>query len=435
MTTAYPPEPSARASRWDPALAALAAGTLGALSALHPHLGFVDFVFFADRAREITHGNELIDGLYPVGYPALLALGHAALGDVLVSGRVLSVLGGVIAVAAVGRMLGPAAGLWLLAQAALLQWGRTEGTDVLAAGLSLACVAAVHEKRPATAGLLAAGAFLVRYTGLALVPLLLFTGDRRAVARALVAFVAATAPHWAVAAALGEPMLPQQEHNVAIGAGGVAHVGWIETILRWPWSALHGAGLAVATGLAAVGLAGALAGGWRQDRRAGLLLGFAALHVAGLGLAFANPRLVLPAALALMAGVAWLVRPRWLAAAAAVVGVYGIVTVARPDPEAEALADVVAAAPAEEAILSTSPLFHQRQDGWIRPSVSVLELGQDLDPTGLRERALRAGYRHVAVDDGVIRRFPTLKPLRRDPPPGYTLVAQADGWRLLRIDP
>jgi hypothetical protein len=435
LTTAYPPEPSERASRWDPALAALAAATLGGLSALHPHLGFVDFVFFADRAREITHGNELIDGLYPVGYPALLALGHAALGDVLAAGRVLSVLGGVIAVAAVGRMLGPAAGFWLLAQAALLQWGRTEGTDVLAAGLSLACVAMVHEKRPVAAGLLAGSVFLVRYTGLALVPLLLFTGDRRAVARALVVFVAATAPHWAVAVALGEPILPQQEHNVAIGAGGAEHVGWIGTMLRWPWSTLHGAGLAVATGLAAIGLAGALAGGWRQDRRAGLLLGFAALHVAGLGLAFANPRLVLPAALALMAGVAWLLPPRWLAGAAAVVGAYGVVTVVRPDPEAEALARIVEAAPADEPVLSTSPLFHQRKDGWIRPSVSVLELGEDLDAQVLRERALQAGYRHIVVDDGVIRRFPTLKPLRREPPPGYTLVAEADGWRLLGIDP
>jgi hypothetical protein len=435
LTTAYPPEPSERASPWDLALAAAAAATLGALSALHPHLGFVDFVFFADRAREITHGNELIDGLYPVGYPALLALGHAALGDVLVAARVLSVSGGVIAVAAVGRMLGPAAGLWVLAQAALLQWGRTEGTDVLAAGLSLACVAMVHEKRPAAAGLLAGSALLVRYTGLALVPLLLFTGDRRAVARALVAFVAATAPHWVLALALGEPILPQQQHNVAIGAGGAEHVGWIDTILRWPWSTLHGAGLAVATGLAGIGVAGALAGGWRQDRRAGLLLGFAALHVAGLGLAFANPRLVLPAALALMAGVAWLLPPRWLAAAATVVGLYGVVTVARPDPDARALAEVVAATPSGGPVLSTSPIFHQRDGGWIRPSVSVLELGEDLDPAGLRERALQAGYRYVAVDDGVNRRFPTLKPLRREPPPGFALVAEADGWRLLRIEP
>ena len=70
----------------------------------------VDFISFSSRAWRLTRGEDLFHGLYPVGYPALLAVGHGLLGDVLVAGKVISTIAAIGVVLATARWLGAAAG-------------------------------------------------------------------------------------------------------------------------------------------------------------------------------------------------------------------------------------------------------------------------------------------------------------------------------------
>ena len=157
--------PIGPAPRWSiPAVATLAAAVLALLS--QDQLGLVDFISFAGRARRLRDGLDLVHPLYPVGYPALLSAVTAVVGDVLHAGKVLSIMGGALAIAATARLVGPLPALWLLAQGALLQWGSVEGTDMPAAALTLACLAAAVERRPLLAGARRC-CMLCRYTGVA----------------------------------------------------------------------------------------------------------------------------------------------------------------------------------------------------------------------------------------------------------------------------
>lgn len=409
----------------------VAALTLGGLALAHPGLRFVDFLSFAGRARRLLDQQDLVNGLYPVGYPALLLGARLALGDVLVAGKLLSVLAGVLAAWAAARLTHPAVALALVATPVFLTWGSTEGTDLLAAALALASLATVE--RPALAGALLGAACLTRYTGIAALPavLLLTRG------RALPTFALATAPHWLTALILHMPVMPDQSGNMAIGAGpGPGAPLWV----RWPAGAERAAVDAFGTIWAGLGLVGLLVGSLRRQRPAMGLLSLALLHVAGVGLAFSNSRLVLPATLAATLGWAWLVPERrrpWLALAALAL-IFQLPGQARVDPDERALAEI-SAVPAPEPVLTTNPLYHQRIDGWLASGIVLRSLGADprrLDPSALSELAERRGFRAVAIEAGrVSATYPKLSPLARGPAPaGYTLLAETGPWRVFRLD-
>ena len=60
-------------------LAVLAAvGLLAVVAAAHPDLRMVDVIGFSIRARFLPGGHDIVNPLYPVGYPVLLLLGKAA---------------------------------------------------------------------------------------------------------------------------------------------------------------------------------------------------------------------------------------------------------------------------------------------------------------------------------------------------------------------
>lgn len=409
---------------------------LGVIAAAHPDLRFVDFLSFANRARRLREGQELVSGLYPVGYPAVLLGFRLVLGDVLVAGKVLAVLAAVGAALAGLRLVGPGPTLAMVALPGFLAWGSTEGTDLPAYALGLGALALARE-RPALAGALAGAACLTRYTGVAVLPAVLLLSPRRG--RVLLAFGLATAPHWAVALWLGLPVMPDQSQNMVIGGGG-PKLGLLPTLQRLPANAWRAAGEAWGSPWGALGVLGLLVGVVRKERAAWGLALWSALHLVGVGLAFSNPRLVLPATLAAGLGLGWLLPTRWrpwLALPAALLALAQIPGARVQDEQEQALA-VVARVQVPPPTLASSPLAHQRRDGWLLSAANLRSLGGDpraLTPTRLLEAARARGFRSLVLDaDRVHISFPGLSPLMSSPPPaGLELVEKHGDWRVFEI--
>lgn len=451
------------------ALALLATLALAAwVGAAHPGLRLVDVVGFADRARRLAalDPGAGMDPLYPLGYPALLALGHTLTGGVGWVARGASVAAALGLVLVVGRRLGAGAALWMVGCPALVQLSTTEGTDLPAAALCLCAAllaagpgeegAAASRRvdapwgRGLAAGLLLGAAVLTRYTAwVAVAPILLFARGRTAL---LPGLLLAAGLHLGGAAWAGRAPWPDQSLNLAIGAGGATELLSMETLRRWPLGVARAAGDAVLGGVGALGLlglglaagargAGAATGG--AGRRAALLVaGVGLAHLAALGVAFSNPRLAAPAALAGWLGVALGVGAlpgaarvwgaRLLGIVGLGVGVWAAARSAAAVEEGDRVAAVTALAGPTPCV-ATSPWFHGEDQGWLVPSVQLSGLRVDprsLDPGRLAALLDREGLACVALDAGRTRRgWPGLGPLlEEEGASGWRLRGAAEGW-------
>ncbi len=442
-------------------LGLVALGLLADQSMAHPELRLPDFVPFAVRARRLLEGQDWLSPRYPVGYPLALALSKLVTGTVWVGGRSLAVMSGALAVLVTARWLGPVAGLWLLASAALLEFGAMAGTDMPAVALALAALAVAlpGRERPGAAfiaGLLAGAAAMCRYPAALVVPVVLVAVLPRAPERgralvlALVGVALATLPHWGAALVGAGPLLPDPTENAAIGAGAVPQ----GALSLFGGGFRRAASLALSTWPARIGAVGLLAGLLRRDGRALALLSLAVLHLVLLGFFFANDRLVLPVTVAATLGVAFLV-PRRARGVGVILPVAGILSGAillwralpaarQVSPAALARAEIVdAARPLQGRFASSSPWFHRpRADGWIdAPVLLKAAVPAGASPGGMRPDALlgwarSSGIRYVVLDVGRVQRtYPALKPLLSAPPAGTSLVARSQGWRILDLDP
>ncbi|MEL6343832.1 MAG: hypothetical protein AAFV53_11915 [Myxococcota bacterium] len=421
-------------------IAAIALVTLGAVAAAHPDLRFVDFIGFSERARRIFDGSgELLHPLYPVGYPLLILAGRLVVGDVVVFGKMLSAAAGAGAVFAASRWLSPWAGVWLLGQAALLTWGATEGTDLLAATFVLGAMT-VAEKRPGWAGALLGAACMTRYTALTAVPVVMILG--RAGLRPLLAmFMLTTAPHWGNALVTWRSPLPDQSENLAIGGhpGGLFS---IHSLVRLPGGLRFSFVAATWAWTTRIGVIGIFVGMVRKDPRAFALAAAAVLHMAAVGLAFSNPRLVLPATLFLSLGVFWLMPRWWMLLPAGLLSLgMEIRPALQPDITESSLAAITEKTDGMAGpFVTSSPWFHQRQDGWVVSGVLIRRMGGDTrwaTPDELRTWAIAWQIPYAALDVGRVRHsYPGLAPLLgRDLPEGFEKITHAPGWVILRIEP
>lgn len=444
------------------AMAALAAAVLTVLSWHHPGLRLVDFLGFSGRGDRLLRGEDLVHPLYPIGYPLVVGVGQAIFEDPIGVGRALSIASGALLVGVASRWLGPAAGLWMLAQPGLLTYGATEGTDLPAVALGVAALWARTDGRPATSGALAGLAALTRYTSVALLPLLLLPTPRGprpgpSLLRLVGAFVVATSPHWAVALTTGASLLPDQSGNFTIAASAPVHgLGW-DTFARMP-GGLRAAlpfvfsGPGAGVGLAAGGLAGVLA--WRRRSPlpaldAGRLFGWGLLHLGLVSTAFANVRLVLPARLAFALGVPLLLgsRPRVLAALALVLGAWTLPPAWTEHPSETRLAGVVDLLESLDGPLATShflttdPWVHRRSGPRLEAGTPIREVGGDprtLDAATVARHARARGYGLVVVDLGRVHRtYPGLTPLLDTPPAlagtGLRSVGRVPGYRVFAL--
>lgn len=415
------------------AVVALAALGLALLGAEWPGVRHVDFVQFSGRARALAQGERLFDGLYPAGYPAALLVLALACRDALVAGKVMSVLAGAGLTGAVARWLGVPAALWLAVQVAFQQWATTEGTDLPAAALSLAAVLTAADRRPILCGVLCGLGCMARYTGAAAVPVVLaLSRDRRTV----LALAAVVAPHFLGAAIEGQWPWPRQELNLAIGAAAAGPgQGPIANYVETAW---RGFGLCFpdwASRIAVVGFLPALA---TKDRRAIGLLGFAVAHVLLVSIAFTNPRVIMPAHLALVLGGAWLV-PQGLgfvAVQVVCVAVFGVRNVQaqlsreeRPDPT------IGFGEPLPEGKwASNNARFYSREGPWLVPAAQLDGLGLPAGaPVETIHRALvRERFDYVAIDSASNRQFPVLTwPLPAEA--GFEAIGRGGYWTAYRV--
>lgn len=407
---------------------------LSALAAQYPALRFVDFVRFSERARQLWQGAHLSDALYPIGYPALLALLAPVCGSALVAGKAISVLSGVVLVAAVASRLGGGAALWVLCGHAMLLAGTSEGTDLPALSLALSAVLVVE--RPMLSASLLSGALLMRYTAVAAVPVVLLLSKQRL--RTLMTLAVLTAPHWAVSLYTGASLLPDQSQNITIAAGSPVPLLSLDTLRRWPGgcvrAVIDGAGHPLIA-LSALGFLPAL---WRRDRRAWGLIGFALLHVAALGLGFSNARLALPVTACVALGAAWLLPSRLLGGVALFVGVMSSRVPGENDTEASkagAVAKLLAAHPELSGpVVCTSPWFYRFDGVWIEGGIQLSGLGGGprMEPNVLAAKMRTAGAMVVALETSRTRRqAPGLTPLLSNrEPEGWQSVGAPRGWHV-----
>lgn len=420
-------------------VAILAAIALGWVASGHPGLRLVDFLGFSARARQLPASEMWVHPLYPVGYPALLRLGQALTGDVLLAGKALAVVAGVVAVASTGGWLGLAAGGWLLVQAGLLNHAGTEGTDLLAVALGFVSLA-LARRRPGLAGVALGAACLCRYTAITALPAVWLLATHRP--RLLGGLVVATLPHWGAAALLGVSPLPDQSVNIAIASGGAASGLWdVDTLRRWPGGIARAWAAATLGWPTLLGALGLLVGLVRRDRRALALVLWAVAHLALVGLAFANGRLVLPATLALALGVCWLLPRAGVVVLSLALGITTLPLAHEPtSSESDLVEGTAACAELSPPLLATSPWFHARADGWLIASTPVQGLAhgaRDLSPDELRPLAEAAGYRSIVVDAGRVKRtYPQLSDLQRERQvDGFEKVCEGGGFKGYRIAP
>lgn len=447
-------------------VAAIAIAMLAVLSDRHPGLRLVDFLSFSARADRVLRGEDLVHALYPVGYPLSLgALSTAA--DPLVAGRLLSALGGVTAVVAAARWLGPAAGLFLLVQPGVLTFGATEGTDMLAVGLGLAALSARTEDRPGIAGVLAGLAALTRYTSAALLLALLVptaSGDRRTQLRAIglgvATFLLTTTPHWLVALWTGGSVLPDQSGNMAIGANARIHGLGLHTLVRLPDGLASAvpwvlSGPAVGLGLIALLIVIFLPKRARDrvqlegtDRLDALrLAAWGGAHMLLVAVAFANTRLVLPTRLVLALGVALALRrwPRTLVVLTIPLALWTLPAAWQIGPGEERLAGVVDILEdldgplARAYFLTTDPWVYRQAGGQLESGTPIREVGGDprrIGPEQVADYARLRGYGLVVVDVGRVQRtYPALAPLLDTPPTTDALhpVGRCPGYRVFAL--
>lgn len=402
----------------------------------HPGLRFVDFISFSGRARGLFgDSGAWVHPLYPVGYPLLLWMGHALTGDVLLVGRGLSIAGGVCIAAGVARWVSPWAGLWLLVQPALLQWGATEGTDTLAAAMCVLALASAR-RAPLWAGVLLGLGCLVRYTAITALPAVWMLSSGRL--RTSWALALATVPHWGAALWLGVSPFPDQSSNVAIG--GHATVWSMALLVEMPHRLRMALGAAIHDPVSQVGALGLLVGMLRRDRRAWALALAAFAHLLAVSLAFSNDRLVLPATLMMAVGASWLL-PRWwlmLPASAAALS-FALPRALHITPVESSLHKVVEVTQEMDGpFVTSSPWFYQQQDGWLVSGILLRRVAANshgLTPDAVSQWMQARGVTHLALDVGRVRRtYPALGPLLgRSPPEGFQKEAQTGGWLVLSV--
>jgi hypothetical protein len=380
-----------------------------------PQLCFVDIISVLERASRIPSGEDLLHPLYPVGYPALLSILPGSMQ--LDWAKLISMLGAMIMLLAVLRRMPWSASLGLLCTGVWAQWGSTEGTDMLAASLSIMAILFSREKTVLSAMLLGL-AFLTRYTAIVALPFVLWNMPNRRNGVLCLALV--TAPHWALALWQGEPFFNQSENLLRGGESSfLGRCGQTGLWLLNPVSMLGSVGL------------------WRMRREwlpRSLLL-FALLHCLVITMVFPNQRLVLPALLGISLGCAHLSsRWLWLVLAGGLWLNAGI----ERDGEWETLAELSHHESLKEGgFLASSAKVHSWRSDGIQSAVPLQALAEAhlIDPKMAAGWAKQNDVAHLVLrerDCG--RRFPALIHLFREPrPPGFSKGDCVGDWCIFRI--
>ena len=402
----------------------LASGCLFAiLIFLTPQLRFVDFVAFSDRAQRISNGDDLYHGLYPIGYPVALLLGKVGFGSVLLVGKFYSVVGSIVLLFVAIFWQGNAGALAVVSCASFWLWGQVEGTDMVAAGLTIGAVVLARDK-PGWASVLWCVAFLTRYTAIAGLPFVIWASPHRL--RTLVYIVIGTSPHWFLALWVGQAPLIDQTENFSRSPEPI-HVRllWgpirgIESIFRSdPWLLI--AVLGWVKGL--------------KDTIGRRVFAFGLVHLVMISLVFTKPRLLLPLSIVFSLGWIWFVfRKRYLWTVSVVASIWGIYRSVDISPRTLEANHVAFHSPVSERFLTTSPWFFYHSDGWLRGGVPLGEVSRpdQLSTSKILQYAKRNDYHYLVVNSPRLRApYKRLRTILEDQE--FTLVYQYGMWKVYKI--
>ncbi len=229
-----------------------------------PVVTMVDYWLHLQWARQLTLSNleTWVHPFYPVGYFVWLRIGLALGVDVVRHGQFLSLTGSIGCIVAVYWILYTAtrrtglslAGVTLLTLHPFFRFqALQEGTDMLAAGLQLLALAIVFLNKDdsrrfyilssVAAGVLIGSAYLIRYTALLLIPIVIIflwvknKADQRKLILSIALFTAAfglgALPQIVASVAVtGTPFYNEQARNVWFGMYG--DFNWTENWGRIP---------------------------------------------------------------------------------------------------------------------------------------------------------------------------------------------------------
>ena len=370
---------------------------------------FVDIVSVLERADRISRGHDLLHPLYPVGYPAFLSLfsGHSG----LYAAKILSLLSAVFLLWCAGREVGIRSAVALLCCTAWVTWGSTEGTDMLAAALSVSAILCAPKHTLFSVFLLGV-ACLVRYTAWIAIPIVLLLVKERM--KGMLLLFLLTLPHWGMVLWAGALPFDQSE-NIARGADASL------------WQRGSKALFLLVSPLCVLGAVGQYVG--RRDPRIMGLCIFALLHALAIVAVFPNERLLLPSVLGLVVGVGRL-SARWLPIVVGC-GLWGLGQV--PSNEDWRKLDQLADSTKLQQgrfLASSAQVYSWRETG-IQASIPLSEVADPLqtDPKILVQWMKGNDVPIVVIRERDCDRFPALIHLFREPqPPEITQLECLEDW-------
>ena len=353
-------------------------------------------------------------------YGSLLYGTHRLVGDVLLAGGLMSVFGGLGCVVAGTRLLGPWAGLWLLAQVGFLLAATVPGPNILV----LMCVlwgvyASQQEQRGIRTGLFLLVAYLLAEWSW---PIALG-----------VVFISRSRPTVLVVYALG--IL-----SVWYGEGRIfplpdLDIGSIRTSLYVSVRAL------ISDWVMGVGVLALMWGSVRGNRASRFLLLLAIIQTVSLSVGVGEPEQLVVAQSFVVLGIAAVeTGPALLLLSLILLGVRLPAVLDGTDRHRAMVTMIRATAGSPEQALCTSSDFVRPtlNDGWVRPCLSLETMSRmpsEIHPIHIRQQAAASQSRlFVTEDAAILHTYPWLQDFLESPyPEGFVLIEQSKGWKVFSV--
>ena len=380
----------------------------------HDHLTSIDFVEAAKQSQ-LLDATATDAGLYAW----LLWLVHQVVGEIVSSGGVVSVFAGVGTVVAATRMLGPWAGLWVLAQVGVLEASTVPGSSMLLTMCVLWSVYAAAERKIFLCGLgLALSLALSAWVWPLALVVLWFSG------RWLMVGVV-TATTLGLLYALGCTVeFRMMEMATSLSMWKSATIPLMKDWVFW---------------LASLAL---IWGVFRGNRASKVLLAMAMMALLCLVQFQQSDGALLLLSVVVMLGIAAIeTGPALLLFSMVLLG-YRLPALWDGTEEKRGLEMVIRATASnpKPAICTTRTFIRPaEQDGWLRHCTPLSELGRptDIRPSDVQRVAQQVGNVLFAVEEhAVLHTYPWLQDLLSKPyPAGFKRVAEAPGWTVFSVSP
>ena len=400
----------------DYAAAVLAAIVLTVLALHHDYQTSAEFVAAATEAN--TDHDEWSGSVYA----SILYGAQHLVGDVLIAGGLVSVFGGLGCVVASTRLLGPWAGLWLLAQTGFLLAATIPGPLIL---VVMCLLWAVYSSQQ----------------------------DGKGPWTALFLFMAYLLGEWSWPLALGVMFISQDRLIVLVSyAVGILAVGYVEgsilvlpeimpSVIRSSLPASFGA--LVSNWVIGLALVALIWGSARGNKASRFLFLLAAVQVLSIAAGVGAAEHMLMAQVFVVLGIAAIeTGPALLVFSLVLLGLRLPPVLDGTDRHREMVSLIRLTASSPEKALCTSYGFVRPtlSDGWIRPCWTLDRLPQSpsaIDPIHVRKAAIDQQARlFVTEDHAILHTYPWLQDFLEAPyPAGFRLEQQSGGWKVFSINP